>query len=67
MKVTIKAGTKGWIEDSVGPPTAITFREDTVVEVEPTGQYWYKVMGSIPDFPKMQSNILINKVNIDLQ
>ena len=65
MKVLIKAGTHGWIfKGSLNGPTAFIFRRDTMVDVERTHRYWYKVTGAIVDFPEAPPNLLINEVHI---
>ena len=65
MKVLIKAGTRAWIiKDDTNAPTSVTFRNDTMVEVERGNRYWYTIKGKIADFPETHSNIIINEVHI---
>jgi hypothetical protein len=62
MRITIEAGTRGWFEVQFNGLDSLIFNQDTTVELERCGTYWYKTRGQIPDFPAGHPGILINEL-----
>lgn len=60
MKTTIRAGTMGWFEVKFNGIDSANFNEDTEVELEVHGTWWYKTKGHVPGFPAGHPCILIN-------
>ena len=58
MKILIEGGTQAILKDCMKASTPLPFSKKTVVEVERTEVYWYRIKGHVDDFPESaQSNI----------
>ena len=62
MKVKIEAGTRGWFEVKFQGTDSITFKHDSIVDVEPYQTFWYKTNGQIAGLPSGHPGILINEI-----
>jgi hypothetical protein len=62
MKVTITAGTRGWFEMKFQGTDSVTFKRDSIVDVESYQVFWYKTYGQIVGLPDGHPGVLINEI-----